>query len=138
MLKSAKFSNFFYKIRRDWLSGWVDLFSFLHVKIYLLIIIILNLAIWLSTRYIAKAIGSELIALHYNVDFGINLIGEATKIYIIPFLGLIIILINLVLLNIVSRHKDRKFLAHILFLSALISNLILLAGLASIYLINFK
>ena len=82
--------------------------------------------------------------LHYNVDFGIDLIGNVRQIYIIPLIGLVIVLFNLILLsfayrkNIAPERRDAdKFLANLLLGSALFANFILLFSVASIYLINF-
>jgi len=97
-----------------------------------------NFIVWLAAWYIAAKVHGELIALHYSVDFGINLIGSPKKLYIIPLLGLLIIVINFILLCAIAGHKDRRFASHILLAGALLSNIILLVSLVSIYLVNFR
>ena len=98
---------------------------------------IVNISAWLAARYFDFQLDNNLAVLHYNVDFGIDLIGEAGRIYIMPLLGLIIIFLNLILLVSMGKHKDRRFISHLLFASALIANIILLASLGTVYLINF-
>jgi hypothetical protein len=102
---------------------------------YLIIILGLNLLDWLFVYIININVSQDLVVLHYNVDFGVNLIGDVKQIYIIPLLGLFIILINLILLIIIYRQN--RFFANLLLAGAMLANLFLLIGTASIYLINF-
>ncbi|MFH1662146.1 MAG: hypothetical protein ABIA02_03550 [Candidatus Falkowbacteria bacterium] len=108
------------------------------VKAYLIILLLANFINWISAYSINKKVSQDLVYLHYNVNFGVNLIGDVQKIYIIPFLGFIIILINFILLNLIYKYKKDKFIIHLLLAAAFASNLFLLAGTASVYLINFR
>ncbi len=127
-----------------WDYFWAELrsiFSFFYVKMYLLFFVIINSINWFFSYYIFTNIlpeTRELIALHYNVEFGVNLIGHARNVFILPALGLFIIFINFLLLLSIYKLKNSKFLGNFLLLPALISNIYLLIGLVSIYLANFK
>lgn len=135
------FSNFFnsLNIRKSIIRGRVkDTFSYLHVKIYTISIFILNILLWVLAKYIIVQLQTEQIALHYNVDFGVDYYGNAQKAYIIPLIGLIIFLINLSLVLFLGKQKGAKFFNHLLFNTSLSANLILLVGLISIYLINTR
>lgn len=114
-----------------------DLLAYLYVKIYLGFLIFTNIIIWLMSFFIDSKIDSDQMALHYNVDFGIDYYGDKNLIYIIPVLGILITLINFTLLTTMSRSRDRRFIAHILLAAALICNIILLTAQISVYLINF-
>jgi len=114
-----------------------DLLSYFYVKIYLISLFIVNIFIWLMSFFIDSRIDSDQMALHYNVDFGIDYYGNKNLIYIIPVLGIMISLINFCLLATMSRSRDRRFIAHLLLASALICNIILLTAQISVYLINF-
>lgn len=114
----------------------LNFLSFFCARVYLAVLLGLNLLDWFVAYAINKNVSQNLIVLHYNVDFGVNLIGAAKKIYLIPFLGLIIILINFILLAVI--HRQGKFIVHLLLSGAILANLFLLAGLASLYLINFR
>lgn len=138
MFDLSKLFNFFYLIRQNIKSNLFDLFAHLYVKIYFFILLIINIIIWLTARFIDTEIGEELIALHYNVDFGINLIGEAKKIYIIPLLGFLIIIINFIIFGSIGKYRGRVFIFYILFAASLLANIILLMAITSIYLINFR
>jgi len=137
MFNLSKLVNSLYFLRQNFISFFSKFFSYLYIKIYLIILLIINILIWLTAHFIDVRIDEELIALHYNVDFGINLIGGVEKIYIIPLLGLAIILINFILSASVNRSRDGIFISHILFITAMMVNLVLLVAIVSIYLINF-
>ncbi len=111
--------------------------DFLFIKVYLSILIVLNLFIWLSAFMISNKIEGDLMILHYNVDFGVDLFGSVSQIFNIPLLGLIVILLNFLVYIIFHQNKNFRFLGHLLMIASLLVNLILLTSLGPIYLINF-
>ncbi len=132
-----KLLNFYYLIKHNIIEQVTAAISSLSVKIYLVLLLILNVLIWIGAKYIAAMVNADQIALHYSVGFGIDYYGDTVKIYIIPLLGLLIILLNFSLYAIVAKYKDNNFIGHILFSGAIVSNLILLISMFSIYIINF-
>lgn len=116
------------------LSGFLNLFF---ARVYLAMHALLIITTWSLTRVIEKKAGSEQAILHYNIDFGVNLIDSAEKIYAIPLLGLAIFMINFFLSAAIYKQSG-KFIAHALLSSAFLAGLLLLAGLASLFLINFR
>lgn len=52
-----------------------------------------NVGIWILLNQFIEPT-TELIYLHYNIYFGIDLIGEWYKVYLIPFSGFLILLVN--------------------------------------------
>ena len=125
-------------IRQNLLNIIFHVFSFFYFRIYLILVLGLNLLIWLLSYYVNMQVSQDLVILHYNVDFGVDLIGNVKEIFIIPALGFIIILVNVFLLFNFSKHRHFKFLNHLLFTASILVNLFLLLALASIYLINFR
>jgi hypothetical protein len=115
-----------------------ELFSHLYARIYLAILAAANAGLWLFARYILSVIKDAEIALHYNVDFGIDYYGAAENIYTIPLISLVMLLINTGILLALRRSKDRKFIAQILMLAALVADLMLFTAMFSIYLINTR
>ena len=105
MLNISRIINNFYSWKQNIKVSFSTLFSYLNVKIYLVILLFINLTNWLFTRYITSEIDQPQIALHYSVDFGINLYGDINKIYILPLLGTIFIVINFVILSILARYN---------------------------------
>ena len=113
-----------------------NLFSYKNISIYLLFSFIANILNWFIAYYISTKTSSDLIILHYNVDFGADLIGNAERIYTIPILGLVIILINLI--SSFAVRKGGEFIVHSLFISALVANIFLSIALGALYLVNFR
>jgi len=114
----------------------LNLLDLFYVRIYLILLLGINLLNWLVAYIINKNIGQNLVILHYNINFGVNLIGDARETYILPLLGLIIIIVNFILL--IYIYRQGRFIVYLSLISAILANLFLLASLASIYFINFR
>ena len=95
---SAKFYNFLYTGYQKIHELFSDLSGQAYMKAYsgaALLLIVLN---WVGSYAInVKSSEGSIIFLHYNVDFGANLIGEVKKVYIIPLLGLVVYLLDFAL-----------------------------------------
>lgn len=131
-----KLLNFFYLSRAKLVEAVGYLISFMFVRIYLLFLFALNIANWLLAFYVNKNVSQNLVVLHYNVNLGVNLIGNVADIYIIPTLGLTFIVINFLLL--LGIYRKNKFIIHLLLGFSLLVNLFLIASTIAIYLINFR
>ncbi|MCK9379213.1 MAG: hypothetical protein M0P97_03690 [Candidatus Moranbacteria bacterium] len=91
-----KFKSFF---DRDFFKNPIVFFL-------LLAILILNLASFIIlTIFIEKS--SSPVILHYNVYFGVDLIGDWWQIYIMPAMGLFFALVNLFLALYFYGQKER-------------------------------
>ena len=135
-IKDIKILDFLYLSKSQAFDTLSDFFAPFYIKVYLAILIFLNLLNWVFVYYINKVVSQDLVVLHYNVNFGVNLIGSAGKIYTIPFLGLAFIILNVVLVT--NIRKQDKFINHLLFFSLILANLFLLAATMSVYLVNFR
>lgn len=121
---------------REKLGGAVlALVSLTSARFYLIFLLALNAVNWLWAYYVNKNVSQSLIVLHYNVNLGVNLIGQARNIYIIPTLGLAFILINFFLL--LNIYRKSKFFIHLLLGFTLLVNIFLIASTIAVYLINF-
>ena len=140
MLNLTKIRGLIYDRKKGLGQALKIVLSYWYIRIYLIITVLLNAVIWLLSRFITKALGLPQIALHYNIDFGIDLYGDASKIYIIPALGLIIIVINFAIVVYLSRFNPRetRFINHLLLVSSSLVNIILLAAVISVYIVNFR
>ncbi|NCO79979.1 hypothetical protein GW884_01695 [Candidatus Falkowbacteria bacterium] len=132
----SKIANYFYVSRKSLKEISRYLLGLLYVRIYLLIALTLNLLNWLLVYYFNASLSQNLVILHYNVNLGVNLIGEAGKIYTIPLLGLIFMIFNFILL--LNIYQEGKFVIHLLLATTAVVNLILIISTASLYLINFR
>lgn len=138
----SRIIDYLYLASQKFLEVFSDFFAIFYIRFFVIIILGINAFSWL-TAFIIKATASDyLIILHYNVDFGVDLIGTVNRVFIIPFLGLAVIVFTVVLL--INLNKDsltRKnfiFMSYSLLTGALLSNVFLLVAIASVYLINFK
>ncbi|MDO9399137.1 MAG: hypothetical protein Q7T79_00400 [bacterium] len=131
-----KITEHFYFTRKNLTDICWHLLSFLYIRVYLIIALVLNIFNWVFVYYISSIISQNLVILHYNVNFGVNLIGDISKMYIIPAVGLFFILLNLLL--IINIYKENKFVIHLLLVSSIVVNLFLLMSVMALYLINFR
>jgi len=137
--------NFFSKIL-NWIlifwhtlvSAWRLVFSWIFIKIYLSAALFLNILAWVAVTFIYKGLAQDLAVLHYNVDFGIDLIGSRTQLFLNPSIGLIFILLDLMVMLALAKSRDFKFLAHLLGATAILINILLILSIISVYLINFR
>ena len=103
------------------------------IRLLLIISLSLNLALFLFFYFFIKQ--SEIpIVLHYNVDWGVDYFGEIKNIYVLPLVGLIILLLNSVLC--IKLWNKTRSLSYFLTTTTLISEVFLwIAGIA-LYIIN--
>ncbi|MFZ4631887.1 MAG: hypothetical protein ACOYL8_01610 [Patescibacteria group bacterium] len=130
----ARFYSLFDKIKRSFSA----VFQFKSSFIYLAIIIFWQLISWLQAWFIKRSLSGDVLVLHYNVDFGIDLVGDPNRIYSYPLLGLGIFLLNLSILAYFHESKNFKIYIHYLMGSAAVFASVLSVALLSIYLINFR
>jgi len=125
-------------LKKRVVSDWAQVFETFPGKIYLILTLFFNFLSWLYVFFINFKAGDTLLILHYNVDLGVDLLGLAYKLYIIPALGLIFFLVNSFLLTIFLNSRHLKFLSHLLLAAALVANLFLFLSLGPIYIANFR
>jgi len=130
----AKFYTFISKIKNSFSAIFKVRASF----VYLALILIWQLVAWFQVWFISKSLSSEVLVLHYNVDFGVDLVGDPKQIYDYPLLGIGIFLLNIIVLAILYRNKNFKTLVHFLLGAAALFGFFLSLALLSIYLINFR
>ncbi len=104
--------------------------AFFRNKIFVVLIlfsVLLNFGMWYViakpfTNYILQN-SANLIPLHYNVYFGIDFFGDLKFLYIIPGVGLLVLLVNSIL-GLVLYNKS-KLLSYYLVLAIFILHLFL-------------
>ncbi|MFA5131338.1 MAG: hypothetical protein WC467_02830 [Patescibacteria group bacterium] len=130
----ARFYGIFDKIK-------ASLGAIFHYKpswVYLSLIVFWQIAAWVQTSLIRQKLSGEILVLHYNVDFGIDRIGDPAQIYLFPLLGLGVFLLSFILLAILYKNKNFKALVMYLLGSSAIFGLFLSIALVAVYLINFR
>ncbi|HZJ41861.1 MAG TPA: hypothetical protein VFD51_02505 [Patescibacteria group bacterium] len=106
-------------------------------KYYFVAILILQILAWLQAFNIYNNTSGDLMTFHYNIDFGVDLVGEPAKIFYFPIAGLVISLLNLILSASFSRKQGAKLMFHLYFSTSILINTFLNLSLFAVYLINF-
>ncbi len=96
--------------------------------------LILNIILWIL---LASKFGysQEKIALHFNVVYGIDFVGDANRVYQIAILGLLIFIVNLALAKMI--YGKEKLLAYFLTTAGAFVQIILLIAALSLLNLNF-
>jgi len=96
----------------------------------LLTAIALNIILWIIL-YLKIKPSEYPIPLHYNIFFGVDLVGEYNKIYILPGIGILILFFNLILSF--SLYKKERLASYLLIGTAvLIQMFLILSGVSII------
>lgn len=107
-------------------------------RIYLILIGLLQALMWWQALNIRQKVSGNLLILHYNIDFGVDLIGAPQKIYYYPLAGLLLALLNIALVMIFSNRKYFRPILHMLLLATVGCSIFLSLALLSIYTVNFR
>lgn len=139
--------NFFIKLY-DWLvlffsslkSLILGFFRPIEAKLFYLFFLLLNIASWLFAYFIFSNLTQDRLILHYNVDIGIDLIGDRYDVFIIPLIGLLMIVFNKIFLLFFFKKRplDFKFVFYFSSFFLSITEIFLFLSLWVVYLINFK
>lgn len=130
----ARFYDTFDKIR----ESLGAIFRYKPNLIYFALIIFWQLVSWSQAWLIRRNLSGDVLVLHYNVNFGIDLVGAPSSIYYYPLLSLGIFLLNFIILAILYKDKNFKVLAHFLLTAAALFSLFISIDLLAVYLINFR
>lgn len=123
-------SSFFFKrvFSQDYFKNaivvWLLLFS-----------LAFNLANWIILGIFIQPIDLPII-LHYNVYFGVDMMGNYKEVFILPLIGIILLLVNFFL----SRHlyeKKERIASYLLLMAALMIQLALIVSSVSVIIINY-
>jgi hypothetical protein len=135
------YSNFYARFRATLDKIKLSLgiiFRFRPALVYLAFIVAWQILAWFQVWFIHRNLSGNILVLHYNVDFGIDLVGDPALIYLYPFFGLGVFLLNLIILAVFYKDKNFKILAHFLLGAAALFGLFLSIALLAVYLINFR
>jgi hypothetical protein len=97
--------------------------------------LILNGINWGLIAYFIRPVDFPIV-LHYNVYFGVDVIGAWWQLYFLPAIGLIILTINTVLGYLFYQKKER-IIAHLLMLATFIVQIGMTVGVVSLLIINY-
>jgi hypothetical protein len=138
VLGLSRLYHFFDLIKGKTLYSLSEVFGHLFIKIYLAVLFLQNIALWTFVWLFSRRIGDSLAILHFNVDFGIDLAGDAHRLFNIPILGSFISVFNFLLLFIFLKNKNFKFIAYLILSATALVNFFLSLALGPIYWMNFR
>lgn len=97
--------------------------------------LVANLVNWLILEIFIRPIDLPII-LHYNVYFGVDMMGDYREAFILSLIGLILLLINLFLSLFLYKKKER-IASYLLLMAALMIQLALIVSSVSVIIINY-
>jgi hypothetical protein len=138
MMRIQEIVNILYLKKSELVDFFQDFYAFRYFWHYSAFFLLVNAAIWAVTHKTASHFASDdLVTLHYNVGFGINLIGSPGRLYTLPTLGIFICVFNIFLLFLLRRFTaDKKFNRHFVLLATLLANLLILVSAITLFLAN--
>jgi hypothetical protein len=95
----------------------------------------LNVINWLILKFFLSSYEKDII-LHYNVYFGVDSIGFSRGAYLLPFIGVIILLVN-VAFSFYFYIKKERVASYILLITSLMVQISLLISVISVIIINY-
>jgi hypothetical protein len=134
----SKLYERFYSLRIKIANITGEFFSFHPNRLYLIAITLVQAASWWLSYYVYKNLTGDLLVLHYNVDFGIDWVGDQNLIFYFPMIGLIFLFLSIILLFIFGPGRHFRIQSHYLMASAVLANLGMLASIILVYIINFR
>ncbi len=135
------YSNFyarFYASLDKSKAAFNTIFHYKPTWFYLAFVVFWQIIAWFQAWFVSRNLSGNILVLHYNVDFGIDLVGSPIRIYLFPVFGLGVFLINFLILTFLTKDKNFKIFTHFLLAAAAILGLFLSIALLAVYLINFR
>lgn len=130
---STSGNNFFKKIL---VWGLAQEYFKSHIVRWLLLLIgVANLANWAALKIFIQPVDLPII-LHYNVYFGVDMLGNWKNLFLLPAVGLFLFLINFFLSIYFYRRKER-IASYLLLIATLMIQLSLLVASVSAIIINY-
>ena len=128
----------FYSFRQEAEAALRALWHLSSSRLQVVAIVLLQALGWFQAIFIYKHLSGELLVLHYNIDFGIDLVGAPWRIFLYPLCGLGIFLLNWLVAASLHRQPQFRLFANLLLAAAIIFAIFVSLALMFIYLINFR
>lgn len=97
--------------------------------------LVTNLANWLILKIFIQPIDLPII-LHYNVYFGVDMMGNYKEAYVLPLIGMILLFVNFFLSKYLYEKKER-IASYLLLMAAAMIQLALIVSSISVIIINY-
>ena len=107
-----------------------------HIVRWMLVLIgVANLANWAALGIFIQPVDLPII-IHYNVYFGVDMLGDWKNLFLMPAIGLFLFLVNLSLSVYFYQRKER-IASYLLLIATLMIQLSLLVASVSVIIINY-
>jgi len=131
--KNEKFASLKFKIRPFFNRGF---FGNNIIRCILLTLIVLDIANWITLAIFINGSRSYSIILHYNVYFGVDLVGEWQQAYLPPIVATALTSLNIFLAWKFYEEKEITA-AYVLLIASIMIQLSSAIAVASVILINY-
>lgn len=128
----------FYSFRQEAGAALRALWRLSSSRFHLVALVLIQAVSWFQAVFIYKHLSGELLVLHYNIDFGIDLVGAPWRIFLYPLCGLGIFLLNWLAAASLHRQAQFRLFANLLLTAAILFAVFVALALMFIYLINFR
>ena len=105
------------------------------VRWLLALIVVANLANWAALKIFIQPVDLPII-IHYNVYFGVDMLGDWKNLFLMPAIGLFLFLVNLSLSLYFYQRKER-IASYLLLIATLMIQLSLIVASVSVIIINY-
>lgn len=105
------------------------------VRWLLLFIAVVNLTNWAALKIFIQPVDLPII-IHYNVYFGVDMLGDWKNLFLLPAVGLFLFLVNISLALYFYRRKER-IASYLLLMATLMIQLSLIVASTSLIIINY-
>lgn len=137
-MKYSNFFNHWYLFRGQAALAFKSVFDRRQSWIFLFINLFFVIAIFVGSLEIFLNFREEIMVLHYNVDFGVDWIGQKNLVFWLAGVGAFIFFLDFLVVLLISKRRNYDFISLFLFGGLTICEIFLLAAVFSVYLVNFR
>jgi hypothetical protein len=107
-----------------------------HIVCWMLVLIsVANLANWAALGIFIQPVDLPII-IHYNVYFGVDMLGDWKNLFLMPAVGLFLFLVNC-LLSLYFYQRKERIASYLLLIATLMIQLSLIVASVSVIIINY-
>ncbi len=128
----------FYSFRQEVKAAFAALWRFIPSRFFLGAALLLQAFSWFQAAFVYKHLSGDLLVLHYNIDFGIDLVGAPWRVFAYPLYALGIFVLDWLIAASLYRRRHFRLFADILLSAAILFSILVALALMFIYLINFR
>jgi hypothetical protein len=138
MLTTGKVGHFWSIFKSSFGIFWRSLFSDHLAKGLAIVALSLNAINWIGSAFIFHFLTPKLAVIHYNIDFGIDLVGTRGQVFTSASWGVGFLIVDMIILFLLYKQPHFKFIYRLMLGAAVLSNFFLLLATLAVYITNFR